>query len=127
MRKKVKIADEQGYPSLTQYVCERRQFLRQINRSGTTIILTTHYLEEAERLCKHIAIINRGEIIEHSAMDSLLRKLHLETFVLNLRDGVHSLPELPGYSITMHPASLADYEFPTGSVWRERTSGAESK
>jgi len=75
------------------------QFLRQINRSGTTIILTTHYLEEAERLCKHIAIINDGEIIEHSAMDSLLRKLHLETFVLNLRDGVHSLPELPGYAL----------------------------
>jgi len=86
------------------------QFLRQINRGGTTIILTTHYLEEAERLCKHIAIINDGEIIEHSAMDSLLRKLHLETFVLNLRDGVHSLPELPGYALRQVGASTLEVD-----------------
>ena len=75
------------------------RFLRETNSSGTTIILTTHYLEEAERLCKHIAIINRGAIVEHSAMSSLLKKLHVETFVLNLRESVHPLPELPGFAV----------------------------
>ncbi len=54
-------------------------FLREINASGTTIILTTHYLEEAESLCRHIAIINRGLIAERAAMGELLRRLHTET------------------------------------------------
>ncbi len=75
------------------------RFLRETNSSGTTIILTTHYLEEAESLCKHIAIINRGAIIEHSAMSSLLKKLHVETFVLNLRESIHPPPELPGFTV----------------------------
>ncbi len=73
-------------------------FLREINEKGTTIILTTHYLEEAENLCKHIAIINHGQIIEWCRLDSLLRKLHLETFVLNLRDPLRSEPSLAGYT-----------------------------
>jgi len=73
-------------------------FMREINAKGTTIILTTHYLEEAESLCKHIAIINKGEIIERSTLSSLLRTLHLETFVLNLRDSLDAEPALPGYS-----------------------------
>ncbi|MEM9384009.1 MAG: ABC transporter ATP-binding protein [Pseudomonadota bacterium] len=59
-------------------------FLRKINAEGTTIILTTHYLEEAETLCRNIAIIDDGQIIERDAMSSLLRKLHVETFVLDL-------------------------------------------
>lgn len=58
-------------------------FLREINKQGTTIILTTHYLEEAESLCKHIAIINDGLVIENTEMKTLLAKLHVETFVLN--------------------------------------------
>ncbi|MDH5602138.1 MAG: ABC transporter ATP-binding protein, partial [Gammaproteobacteria bacterium] len=58
-------------------------FLRDINEQGTTIILTTHYLEEAESLCKHIAIINDGIVIENTEMKTLLAKLHVETFVLN--------------------------------------------
>ncbi len=60
-------------------------FLREINSRGTTIILTTHYLEEAETLCRNIAIINGGLIAERDRMSSLLRKLQAETFVLNLR------------------------------------------
>ncbi len=67
------------------------------NDAGTTVILTTHYLEEAERLCRNVAIIDRGEIIEHSAMAELLRRLQQETFVLNLREPREHLPELPGY------------------------------
>lgn len=74
-------------------------FLRGINAEGTSIILTTHYLEEAESLCRHIAIINCGEIIEHAAMADVLRRLHEETFVLNLSSTVSHIPECPGYKI----------------------------
>ena len=61
-------------------------FLREINEQGTTIILTTHYLEEAESLCKHIAIINNGIVIEDTDMKSLLARLHVETFVLSTEE-----------------------------------------
>jgi len=74
-------------------------FLRGINAQGTTIILTTHYLEEAETLCRHIAIIDRGTIIENTRMQTLLGRLHLETFVLNLRQPLAGLPEIPGYPL----------------------------
>jgi len=76
-------------------------FLREINAAGTTIILTTHYLEEAENLCRHIAIIDEGRIIEHDRMATVLRKLHSEVFVLNLRDPVTAAPALPGYRISL--------------------------
>ena len=72
-------------------------FLREINASGTTIILTTHYLEEAESLCRNIAIISNGEIIERASLSSVLGRLHSETFVLNLRGRLAELPELGGY------------------------------
>jgi ABC-2 type transport system ATP-binding protein len=74
-------------------------FLRSINAQGTTIILTTHYLEEAESLCRHIAIIDDGRIVENDRMSTVLRKLHTETFVLNLREPLQQLPDLPGYRI----------------------------
>ena len=76
-------------------------FLREINQQGTTIILTTHYLEEAETLCRNIAIINGGLIVERDRMSSLLRKLNTETFVLNLRDAVAAAPRLEGYGFTL--------------------------
>jgi ABC-2 type transport system ATP-binding protein len=76
------------------------EFLRRINEQGTTIILTTHYLEEAESLCRHIAIIDEGRIIENDRMSTVLRKLHTETFVLNLREPLQQLPALPGYRVT---------------------------
>jgi ABC-2 type transport system ATP-binding protein len=66
------------------------KFIQEINQQGTTIILTTHYLEEAEQLCKNIAIINHGEIVENTDMKSLLRRLKKEVFVL---DSVNALPE----------------------------------
>ena len=75
------------------------EFLRRINEQGTTIILTTHYLEEAETLCRHIAIIDEGRIIEHDRMSTVLRKLHTETFVLNLRTPLAAPPSLPGYRV----------------------------
>jgi ABC-2 type transport system ATP-binding protein len=75
------------------------EFMREINRQGTTIILTTHYLEEAESLCRNIAIINHGEIVEHSSMWVLLNKLHTESFVLNVTESVCELPKLNGYRV----------------------------
>ena len=75
------------------------RFLREINAQGTTIILTTHYLEEAENLCRNIAIINHGEIVEDTDMKTLLGKLHLETFVLNLRQPLRDFPSLPNYPL----------------------------
>jgi len=75
------------------------KFLREINAQGTTIILTTHYLEEAEQLCRHIAIINDGCTIEHTAMKSLLLKLNVETFVLNLRETIDTAPDVAGYNL----------------------------
>ena len=76
-------------------------FLREINDRGTTIILTTHYLEEAETLCRNIAIINGGRIVERDRMSSLLRRLHVQTFVLNVRDSLAATPRLDGYDMTL--------------------------
>jgi len=75
------------------------EFLREINAAGTTIILTTHYLEEAEMLCRNVAIINRGQIIEQGGMADVLHKLQAETFVLNLREAVGVAPALAGYAV----------------------------
>ena len=68
------------------------KFLRNINEQGTTIILTTHYLEEAENLCRHVAIIDGGRIIENDTMAGVIRKLAQETFVLNFRLAVAAPP-----------------------------------
>ncbi|MDF3029514.1 MAG: transporter ATP-binding protein [Moraxellaceae bacterium] len=83
------------------------EFLTELNRSGTTIILTTHYLEEAESLCRDIAIIDHGTLVENTDMKSLLAKLHRETFILDLRDAVAEAPVLPGYPLRLvNPTTL---------------------
>ncbi|GAA5525993.1 putative ABC transporter ATP-binding protein YadG [Microbulbifer aestuariivivens] len=69
-------------------------FLEEINRQGTTIILTTHYLEEAESLCRNIAIIDKGDIIENTSIRSLLKTLNREVFILDVRDALQSCPDL---------------------------------
>lgn len=74
-------------------------FLRLINREGTTIILTTHYLEEAENLCRHVAIIDEGSIIVNDSMSAVLQKLQVETFVLNVREKMSVPPSLGDYEI----------------------------
>jgi ABC-2 type transport system ATP-binding protein len=73
------------------------QFLRDINQAGTTIILTTHYLEEAESLCRHVAIIDEGVIIEDARMSTVLRKLQREVFVLSLEKPLDEAPLLDGF------------------------------
>lgn len=73
------------------------QFLQDINEQGTTIILTTHYLEEAESLCRNVAIIDHGEIIENTSVKALLRQLNREVFILDLRESTEGSPEVSGY------------------------------
>ena len=77
------------------------EFLTEINEAGTTIILTTHYLEEAESLCRHVAIIDEGTIIENATMSAVLRKLQGEVFVLSLAEPVSAAPEIPGFPTRM--------------------------
>jgi ABC-2 type transport system ATP-binding protein len=72
-------------------------FLRDINAAGTTIILTTHYLEEAESLCRHVAIIDEGKVIEDARMSTVLRKLQREVFVLSLAKPLDEPPDLDGF------------------------------
>ncbi|MFT5782157.1 MAG: ABC-2 type transport system ATP-binding protein [Pseudomonas sp.] len=78
-------------------------FLSELNAAGTTIILTTHYLEEAEQLCRNIAIIDHGRIVENTSMRALLSTLHVETFLLDLKCSQLLVPQLNGY-----PAQLLD-------------------
>ncbi|MCH1929299.1 ABC transporter ATP-binding protein [Shewanella sp. A25] len=72
------------------------EFLKQINQQGVTIILTTHYLEEAEMLCRNIGIIDKGVLVECTTMKSLLSKLNMETFILDLRHDIPKAPVLRG-------------------------------
>ena len=76
------------------------KFIEEINAAGTTVILTTHYLEEAENLCKNIAIIDQGRIVEDTSVKALLSKLDVETFVLDLREPVDALPVIDGIELT---------------------------
>ncbi|KQW11872.1 MULTISPECIES: ABC transporter ATP-binding protein [Pseudomonas] len=78
-------------------------FLTELNQKGITIILTTHYLEEAEQLCRNIGIIDHGTIVENTSMRQLLSQLHVETFLLDLKNDLQLAPQLIGY-----PARLVD-------------------
>ena len=77
------------------------KFLKKVNAEGTTIILTTHYLEEAESLCNNIAIIDHGITIEQTQMRTLLSRLHVETFILYLTKKIETLPDCSGYAVRL--------------------------
>lgn len=87
--------------------------LREVNARGTTVILTTHYLEEAENLCRNIAIIDRGRIVEHSSMKALLAKLDVEGFVLDLTEPFRgTLPQISGVKIERSDDNTLELETP---------------
>ncbi|MEQ8260340.1 MAG: ABC transporter ATP-binding protein [Alcanivorax sp.] len=87
-------------------------FLIGLNNEGRTIILTTHYLEEAETLCRRIAIIDHGRIVENTDMKSLLEKLQVETFILDLARPVERAPELPGFEVHLRDAGTLEVAVP---------------
>ncbi len=87
-------------------------FLTEINAAGTTIILTTHYLEEAESLCRNIAIIDHGTIIQNTSIKALLQQLDTETFILDLKEDLNEVPELDGYVIRARDAHTLEVDVP---------------
>ena len=88
------------------------EFIREINASGTTVILTTHYLEEAEELCRNIAIIDHGKIIRNTDMKSLLSTLEVETFVLDVREPLTAAPQIEGMTVTLRDPSTLEVSLP---------------
>ena len=89
-------------------------FMRELNASGTTIILTTHYLEEAESLCNNIAIIDKGVTIEQTDMRSLLDRLNMETFVLYLEREINDLPDCGDYHLRLLDNSTLEVDIHRG-------------
>lgn len=88
------------------------EMMEEVNKQGTTIILTTHYLEEAESLCRNIAIIDQGEIVENTDMKSLLAKLHVNHFVLDLAEPIKTIPKIDGYQFEKKDDCLLDVAVP---------------
>ncbi len=87
--------------------------LKEINAAGTTIILTTHYLEEAEYLCRHLAIINHGQIVEQGPMRTLLAKLDVEGFLLDIDGDLPAqLPVIEGATLTAPDPHTLDIDMP---------------
>ena len=90
-------------------------FLQELNASGTTIILTTHYLEEAESLCRNIAIIDHGTIVHNTSMKSLLQQLNKETFILDLTADLEKAPQVDGYKLSLSDAHTLVVEVTKGA------------
>lgn len=103
------------------------KFLTDINQQGTTIILTTHYLEEAESLCKNIAIINHGRIVENTDMKALLMTLNTETFVLNLKEKLRDVPDIPNYSLRQLDESTLEVDISKEQSLNTLFSGLDSQ
>ena len=90
------------------------EFLTEINRAGTTIILTTHYLEEAENLCRNVAIINKGAIVENTSVKKLLKQLNREVFVLDVRDELTICPAISQYQLRLRDSHSIEVEVEKG-------------
>jgi len=88
------------------------EFIREINETGTTVILTTHYLEEAEELCRNIAIIDHGEIIQNTDMKSLLGSLDVETVVLDVREPLSATPRIEGMELRLRDPFTLEASLP---------------
>lgn len=90
------------------------KYLADINAAGTTVILTTHYLEEAEQLCRNVAIIDRGRIIENTSVRALLAQLDKESFILDLSQPLDQLPVIAGYLLTQKDSQTLEVDVPKG-------------
>ncbi len=128
-RPKLLILDE---PTAGVDIEIRRQtwdLMQKINEQGTTIILTTHYLEEAEQMCKNIAIINHGEIVQQSTMSALLRELQSESFILNLMEETteDALPEIEGIYLTLRDSLTLEAEIVKPHTINDLFVGLNSK
>lgn len=102
-------------------------FLRAINNAGTTIILTTHYLEEAESLCRRIAIIDEGSIIEDANMSDVLRRLHREVFVLSVEGELDAAPELEGFVTRLRDDGELEIEKSRGADMNDMFSQLQAR
>ncbi len=90
------------------------EFLTELNKQGTTIVLTTHYLEEAEQLCRRIAIINQGEIIENTSMKDIISRLDVETFVLDIDSMPEKFPEINSVTFRQRDDTSIEVDIPKG-------------
>ena len=91
-------------------------FLEEMNRQGTTIILTTHYLEEAEALCRNIAIIDHGKILRNTSKRELLQQLSVETFVLDTEAPLNTAPALNGFETRLDGEGALEVDVEKGQV-----------
>lgn len=95
------------------------EFLKEINAKGTTIILTTHYLEEAESLCRNVAIINNGNIVENTSVKALLKTLNKEVFILDTRESLSVAPAVNGYKLALIEEHCLEVEVEKGRSLNE--------
>ena len=98
---------------------EMWDFLKEINVNGTTIILTTHYLEEAEQLCKNIAIIDHGELVENTSMKNLLSRLDVQGFVLDVDQPLEAAPIIDSFTLTLEDANTINVAISKGQSINE--------
>lgn len=103
------------------------EFLVELNRQGTTIILTTHYLEEAENLCRNIAIINHGEIVQNCSIKALLNQLDKETFVLDVKQPLIKEPEIGGYNLRLVDEFSLEVDVSTSQNLNDVFAGLDSQ
>jgi ABC-2 type transport system ATP-binding protein len=103
------------------------QFLKDINSAGTTIILTTHYLEEAENLCRHLAIIDHGRVIKNLPMAEFLRTLSQQDYLISTRDALPTVPELNGFHVSQVNAHEIEVEVPADKDLNDLFSALNAK
>jgi ABC-2 type transport system ATP-binding protein len=95
------------------------KFIKDLNVHGRTIILTTHYLEEAESFCRNIAIIDNGRIVENTSMSNLLRQMRSEKYILDAKGAVREIPPLEGHDITLLDDTTIEIETSKGQDLNE--------
>lgn len=94
-------------------------FLQRINQEGTTVILTTHYLEEAESLCRNIAILDQGELLIQTSMKALLNRLQMETLLLDLKEPLTELPKSNDYTLKLIDSHTLSISYNKSSTLNE--------